>query len=90
MYKEVKEENLIDEKDQPNDINGYIGFNQYYRVNLKLVPISEQEFIKIIQNDDKGKVFFYRNGLVIFLATNTICFVSIKIYLFCIETRHFV
>ena len=53
MYKEVKEENLIDEKDQPNDINGYIGFNQYYRVNLKLVPISEQEFIKIIQNDDK-------------------------------------
>ena len=53
MYKEVKEENLIDEKDQPNDINGYIGFNQYDRVNLKLVPISEQEFIKIIQNDDK-------------------------------------
>jgi hypothetical protein len=25
MYKEVKIENIMDEKDQPNDINGYIG-----------------------------------------------------------------
>ncbi len=41
MYKEVKVENLLDEKDQPNDINGYIGLNQYYRTNLKLQPISE-------------------------------------------------
>jgi len=41
MYKEVKIENLMDEKDQPNDINGYIGLNQYYRLKMKLIPISE-------------------------------------------------
>lgn len=53
MYSQVKEENLDDDKDQPNDVNGYYGYTQYYRTQYQLTPISEENFIKIIAEDNK-------------------------------------
>ena len=53
MYSQVKDDNLYDDKDQPNDVNGYYGYTQYYRTQYQLNPISEEGFIKIIAEDNK-------------------------------------
>ena len=53
MYSQVKDDNLDDDKDQPNDVNGYNGYTQYYRTQYQLNPISEESFIKIIAEDNK-------------------------------------
>lgn len=53
MYSQVKDDNLDDDKDQPNDVNGYYGYTQYYRTQYQLNPISEENFIKIIAEDNK-------------------------------------
>ena len=53
MYSQVKDDNLDDYKDQPNDVNGYYGYTQYYRTQYQLNPISEESFIKIIAEDNK-------------------------------------
>ena len=53
MYSQVKDDNLDDDKDQPNDVNGYYGYTQYYRTQYQLNPISEESFIKIIAEDNK-------------------------------------
>lgn len=37
--------------DDPQDINGYFGKTQFYRKQLKLIPITASELVKIAMQD---------------------------------------
>ena len=39
--------------DEPEDINGYFGKTKFYREQVKLFPITVEEFIQIVAADNK-------------------------------------
>ena len=52
MYNKVDVEEL-EAADEPQDPNGYLGRTKYYRTNVKLTPVTEDEFIQTIHKDNK-------------------------------------
>ena len=55
MYKKVDQQNISDEKDQPQDINGYLGQTKFYRDRVELEPITEEQIFKIMAKENKLK-----------------------------------
>lgn len=54
MYNKVNVENF-EGVDEPMDPNGYLGKTQFYRPPVKNTPISPEELINIIAENDKLK-----------------------------------
>ena len=52
MYQKVDVTNF-EGADEPEDINGYLGKTKFYRMQKRLGPITEDEFIKIIRKNNK-------------------------------------
>jgi len=52
MYQKVDVTNF-EGTDEPEDINGYLGKTKFYRLQKKLWPISDKEFINIIRKNNK-------------------------------------
>lgn len=55
MYQKVDQQNISDDKDQPQDVNGYLGQTKFYRTRVDLVPITEDEIFQVFAQDNKLK-----------------------------------
>lgn len=55
MYNKVDVENTVG-TDEPTDLNGFLGYNQYYRKEVgPLKPITEAQFLAHIYKENKLK-----------------------------------
>jgi|TARA_B110000285_G_scaffold182816_1_gene206742 hypothetical protein len=52
MYRKVNMTNSVG-KDEPTDACGYLGLGEHYRPRRPTVPISEQEFLRIMCEEKK-------------------------------------
>lgn len=55
MYQKVDQQNISDDKDQPQDVNGYLGQTKFYRTRVDLLPITEDEIFQVFAHDNKLK-----------------------------------